>query len=419
MMRKSGFSSKRVAVLGAGIMGSSMALFLAREGVEVTLIDAAAQPFSGASRWNEGKIHLGYLYSADPSLETARALLPGGLAFKDLIQELIGSSLDGVTTAEDDLYLVHRDSVVDVTDMRSYFEAVAELVRSHPDAPNYLVDVSRSRIEPLSRQELALLADTRQVVAGFRVPEHSVSTRWVADRYVDALSTEPRIELCMGMRVVGIVPERNSVQGRWRIEAEPSHSGSFDLVINTLWEGRLAVDATLGLKPEPGWSHRYRLALFVKTCRKLAVPSAVISVGPFGDIKNYNGEEFYVSWYPAGLIAEGHSLTPPPLPSLDDAARDEISTAIAQGLCNVFAPAEAVIEAADCTVLNGGWVFALGKGSLDDPSATIHRRHRFGIRRYGSYFSVDTGKYSIAPLIARTLVDEIVGDRMGRGSHHL
>ena len=137
--------------------------------------------------------------------------------------------------------------------------------------------------------------------------------------------------------------------------------------------------------------------------------SAIVAVGPFGDIKNYNGEDFYISWYPAGLIAEGHALAPPPLPPLDDTARVELSAAIAQGLSDVFAPAKAVIDAAERTILNGGWVFAVGKGPLDDPSASIHRRHRFGVRRCGSYISVDTGKYSIAPWIASALADDIVG----------
>jgi glycine/D-amino acid oxidase-like deaminating enzyme len=62
--------TRRVAVIGAGIMGGATALFLARRGVEVVLFEAAPAPFAGASRWNEGKIHLGFLYAADPSLRT-------------------------------------------------------------------------------------------------------------------------------------------------------------------------------------------------------------------------------------------------------------------------------------------------------------------------------------------------------------
>ena len=62
-------------------------------GVRVVLFDEADAPFSGASRWNEGKIHLGYLYSAAPSLRTAHLMLPGGLAFKGLVEGLIGRSI--------------------------------------------------------------------------------------------------------------------------------------------------------------------------------------------------------------------------------------------------------------------------------------------------------------------------------------
>src|SRR3989338_8897695 len=109
-------NTPRIAVLGSGIMGSSTALFLARRGAAVALFDAANKPFSAASRWNEGKIHLGFLYSADRSLHTARRILPGGLAFKPLLENLIGCSLDSVTTSTDDIYLCHRMSVEVVTE---------------------------------------------------------------------------------------------------------------------------------------------------------------------------------------------------------------------------------------------------------------------------------------------------------------
>jgi glycine/D-amino acid oxidase-like deaminating enzyme len=45
-------------VLGAGIMGCSLAMFLARRGADVTLIDEADAPFARTSRWNEGKFTL-------------------------------------------------------------------------------------------------------------------------------------------------------------------------------------------------------------------------------------------------------------------------------------------------------------------------------------------------------------------------
>jgi hypothetical protein len=48
--------------------------------------------------------------------------------------------------------------------------------------------------------------------------------------------------------------------------------------------------------------------------------------------------------------------------------------------------------------------------ALDDPTASLHRRDRFGVRRLGSSISVDTGKYSTAPWLARRLAKEIAED---------
>jgi hypothetical protein len=389
-------------------MGSSLALFLARKGVQVTLIDALSKPFSCASRWNEGKVHLGYLYAADPSLKTARALIPGGLAFKRLTEELIGMPLDPVTTGEDDIYLVHRDSIIQSDVMEQYFEAVSALVRDASAASDYLVDASASASRSLSRAELEELTDTDVVVAGFRVVERSVWTGWVADRYVDALLAEPRIELMLNTQVNGVRRAGTSVDGRWHVEAEPKLPASFDFVINALWEGRLAIDTTVGLNDEPGWSHRYRLSLFVHTDRRFDIPSTVLALGPFGDIKNYTGHDFYLSWYPAGLVAEGHALSPPGLPLLDDATRGAITDSVVAELARVFPSITELVASAQTRTLDGGWVFAGGHGSLRDPLATVHKRYGFGIRRLGSYISVDTGKYSIAAWLAEKVVEQVI-----------
>jgi hypothetical protein len=72
------------------------------------------------------------------------------------------------------------------------------------------------------------------------------------------------------------------------------------------------------------------------------------------------------------------------------------------GVRNVFHNAESVR-------VNGGWVFAARTGSLSDPHATIHGRTDFGVVRKGSYVSIDTGKYSTAPWLARELCIELLG----------
>src|SRR4051812_35749631 len=101
-------AARRVAILGGGIMGACVAMLLARRGLEVAVFDRENAPLASASRWNEGKIHLGYLYGADATMRTAQLLVPGGLLFRRLILELVGSDVAPHTTSHDDIYLIHR-----------------------------------------------------------------------------------------------------------------------------------------------------------------------------------------------------------------------------------------------------------------------------------------------------------------------
>ncbi len=236
------------------------------------------------------------------------------------------------------------------------------------------------------------------------MPERSVDTRWIADRFVEALAAEPRIELRLGTEVRGVRP-RTTTDDRLDVLTPAGGDGPYDAVVNALWEGRLAVDATAGLPPPERWSHRYRLAVFLTTRTPIAVPSTVVATGPFGDVKRYDGRRFYVSWYPAGLVAEGHGVAPPPVPAVDDRCLlDETLARMA-----ALVPAVADLPAAlDASRVAGGWVFAAGDGSLADPHATLHRRDRVGLTRHGRYLSVDTGKYSLAPWLAQQVADAIL-----------
>jgi glycine/D-amino acid oxidase-like deaminating enzyme len=394
-------SSTRVAVLGAGIMGCSVALYLARRGVPVTLMDQAGTPMSGASRWNEGKIHLGYMYSADPSLDTAQRMIEGGLWFRPLIEELLACDLSPAISHDDDVYLCHRDSVVAPGAMAGYLHRVSERLREHPAAGHYLVDASDATARALSAADLEALSGADAILAGFRVPERSVQTRWVADRFVDAVTAEPSIQRAFSTRVLGVESATGSDQGPWQITTTRGSLGPFSHVVNALWEGRPAVDHSAGLPPDAPWTHRYRLALFLRTARALTLPCAVVATGPFGDVKNYNGRDFYLSWYPAGLVVEGTALTPPMVGAENLPDSQSLTNAIFDALGALLPDLTTLRAAAETIEVGGGWVFAIGQGNLSDPAATLHERSRFGIKRRGSYLSVDTGKYSTAPWMAR------------------
>ncbi|MER9005927.1 MULTISPECIES: FAD-dependent oxidoreductase [unclassified Mesorhizobium] len=398
----------RMAILGAGIMGASLALMMARRGYAVSLFDKESEPMACASRWNEGKIHLGYLYGNDPSLLTARHLLSGGLRFGRLVSELIGSNLEAHTTFSEDLYLVHRNSIVAVEALGAIFESVDVLVRSHADATSYLADVSAARSNRLSKTELADVTNSDQIVGGFQVPERSVNTRWVADRLCAVLRSEPNISLRMAAKVLSAQPV-DAIDRKWRVAVAGEKSEAFDIVVNCLWEGRLAVDRTAGIEPVPGWSHRYRLCLFGRTSQPVDVPCAVVALGPFGDIKNYDGRNFYLSWYPSGLLAESGELSIETPQALDADARQRFIGDVRATLARLVPSVSSMFDDAEELEVRGGFVFAQGRGSLSDPKATIHRRDQFGVNRLGNYISVDTGKCSTAPWLADRLARQICG----------
>jgi len=396
-------SDQRIAVLGGGILGVCTALELAQRGRHVTLIEGAADLLQGASRWNEGKIHLGFLYAADPTLSTATRLIPGGLAFATLVERLVGQSIDEFATTDDDVFLVHRDSVVDANSFASYAARTAELIRvaaSQDGASPYLTDVKRARAHALSPSELSCLTESEDVVAGFAVPERSVSTVPIADLLCRAVRTEPCVEVHENTWISGV---QRRDDGRWDVLTSSSGATdhrAFDVVVNALWEGRLAVDATAGVVPSAPWSHRFRAGVFGQAADS-ALRSAVLCTGPFGDVKRYADGRVYLSWYEAGLVAEGNALEPPRAAAVltpDRLAAVERETLGA--LSRYFPPVVQLREHATQLQVRGGWVYAIGQGSLADRASTLHQRDKFNMTIDDGYISVDTAKYSLAPWLA-------------------
>jgi hypothetical protein len=208
-------------------------------------------------------------------------------------------------------------------------------------------------------------------------------------------------------RVTRVRPIDEPIKDQWVVETGTEVHGPFDFVVNALWEGKLFFDTMFDLPPEWEWSYRYRLSLFIRTDQPNAAPSAVVITGPFGDMKNYNHRDFYLSWYPSGLMTECHSIQPPYLPEISSDKREQVEQSIVNELAKIVPAASSIYRQRQSVRLEGGWVFAMGAGWLGDPRSTLHRRDRIGLRRAGTYISVDTGKYSIAPWLACEVVDLI------------
>src|SRR4029077_5890892 len=118
-----------VAILGGGLQGCCAALAVSMRGTRVTLYERNSTLLAGAATANEGKIHLGYTYASDRSLNTAGPLLRGALSFAPLMQPYLDVEVP-LAASEPFVYAVHRDSQVNVDDITAYLGATHKLVNA-------------------------------------------------------------------------------------------------------------------------------------------------------------------------------------------------------------------------------------------------------------------------------------------------
>src|SRR4051794_16249475 len=115
----------RVAVLGAGMLGTTVALELARRGHTIDLFDRGPVPITMAGLNNEGKLHLGFLYAKDATLHTTKMVASGSIRFFALLRRWIGQDVDRLPISARFLYAVPQDSLLPPGRVHAHFEQVA------------------------------------------------------------------------------------------------------------------------------------------------------------------------------------------------------------------------------------------------------------------------------------------------------
>lgn len=401
----------RVAVLGAGLQGSCLALELARHGVTVDLLDRADAPMSGASTHNEGKLHLGYVYANDPTRRTARTMIEGALEFSPLLRRWLGDAVDDVARSDPFVYAVHRDSLLDpaaVEEHLAYCRATVLEVLDGRD-PDYFGSDPRTPPRRLTDDELAASFDPSTVAAAYATTEVAVEPGSLARQVVRGLHAHDQIRLRLATEVRAVTRLEDGVL----VHTDRSDD-RYDHVVNALWDGRLAIDETAGVTAERPWL--YRMKYFLRTHPTAPLPSVTILLGPFGDVVGYDDGSAFLSWYPSGRLGTSADLRPPAwLQELDGVPAKEVRSGTLEALAGIV-PAVGGLSAADldgARVL-GGVIYAHGHSDIDDPASVLHERHDIGPVSHGRYHSVDTGKLTMAPRFARILVERILGAEAGR-----
>lgn len=402
-----------VAVLGGGLLGCCTALALAERSARVTIYEQDGQLIGRASRNNEGKVHLGYVYAGDLSLATARMMIRGGLSFGPFFERHLGLSLDGLNLSSPVVYPVHKDTQSDVEGVAHYLGAVHHLLQEAADGSPRAY-LGRDTQEPPRRwtpAELETHFSPDIVPAVFETHELAVDPFVLAARVRERVAAEPRIEVRLG-RKVKAVDDAGAGLIVVDVGDDVATHETCDAVVNALWDGRVLIDATRGIPSRGPWLHRFRYGARLEP-NGMATPrlhSATVVHGPFGGVVCYGNGAIYVNWYPACLCAISAELAPPDLPiEAAEPVRSRIISETFRVLGRLM-PALSDFEAdfhARASVI-GGVIFAIGSSDIDDPSSGLHHRDQIGIVSSGSYHSVDPGKLTLVPYFAEMCADRIM-----------
>jgi len=425
-----------VGILGAGIAGCCLALELAQRGYSVDLIDLANEPVTGASLHNEGKLHLGFVYANDPLEKTHRLMLRGSLTFARIIERLTGSGPAAYMTPQPFHYFVPVDSRLDLVALEEHFQTVEEsaqeLTQSTGDL--YLGLKLDRYFRRNSSREHERLFSPRLTLGSFSTEERSVLPTAVADILRRAVKTQPNITY-VGNTTVRVVDR--IADGSVEVDATrngTSLSQLYSCVVNCLWDDKIRIDRTAGIL-EPGpWMHRYKVGIYVSApdIRDRHIPSATGIHGPYGDVVKRADGLYYISWYPLckieqstqadgrtlhdrvhkGFAPRGTRVVTSVFPSLSCLVttithKRFIKNNIRQ-MADYIPSMTEFMRFVTKSKLGGGVILARGCSDIDDPHSQLHQRLPIGPVAYGSYITVDTGKYTMAPLLAIQTADMVV-----------
>jgi hypothetical protein len=401
----------QILVLGAGLQGVCVALAAAARGHRVVLLDQAFGCMQRASLRNEGKIHLGHVYANDETFRTASLMLKSAYSFGPLLDRWLPRPLNWARLRSNPFwYLVAAESLLDVEQLRAHFgqlESASREILASDRSLHYL----GLRPERMARRcEPPASVDRGFTQAAFLTPEVSVDLPVLRAALARALEAHPRIELDFLKRIDSIsalssgyrLEGRGPYRERWTRDAE--------VVVNCLWDGRLALDDQLGLSQKHPWVYRLKHRVIGKLPPGFRVPSMTIVLGPFGDVvTRRNDRSVYLSWYPTCMRGWSSELIPPAewgvacRGELDVAAQAEIAQATIDGFNRVIPGITRITS----VWADGGIIFARGTSDIDDRGSELHRRDGIGITSRDGYHSIDTGKLTSAPLFAQLLVERI------------
>jgi hypothetical protein len=355
---------------------------------------------------------LGLVYANEPALHTAKTLMVGAFHFSNLLKRWcdLGDLHHHLSTPF--IYGLHTQSMLLEAAIDAHFCQIERLYRDLRSSTrlNYLDLPGDFVFEKLTPHQTGKIFALDRITTAYRTIEHAIDTAWVAEKLREAVVNQPKITWWGNTKVEQAARLENGQIGITLQTKVEMMTLPYDRVINCLWEGRLQLDASLGIYPARPWLHRFKLGIYLQFCRAYPeIPSTTLMLGSFGDVVNFQDRKIYCSWYPDCMVGMSQELSPPNWQAtltsekLEDIfQRSMVQLTAIHPVLQQITP-EAILDKKIC----GGEIFAWGKTDIDDITSELHHRYQIGIHSIDNYHSIDTGKYTTAPYFAMKVCDRI------------
>ena len=395
-------------IIGAGLTGCGIALELAKKGNSVILIEQDSLPMNRASLRNEGKIHLGLIYAADPKGLTGKIQLKGALNFYSILQSWLGEEIKKIEVSTPFTYLVANDSLISPRELEFHYQNLEveyhKLIEQNPNL-NYLGIKPKWLARQIPLDQIRNNFNLSRFQAAFATNERAINTNDLAKVVRNAVVSNTKINFIPFAKVINLLDYKS----HFKVVAELGGSSKYIeidavTIFNATWDQRLILDKLAGLENPKNWLHRlkYRVVTDLPQ-RYINFPSATMVLGAYGDVV-IRQNLAYLSWYPTGMAGWSSDLAPPIEWNracnnyLTDAQSLEVGRQIIQQTLDWY-PSLSLLNSQPFKV-DAGAIFAYGESDVDQIKSELHDRSKIGVRRINNFFSVDPGKLTTAPLFA-------------------
>jgi hypothetical protein len=306
---------------------------------------------------------------------------------------------------------VHRDSQYDADDVNSYLGEVHSLIleAAANNPKGYFGTDLRPTLRTWSDTEREVEFDASIALSATDTQEVAINPSQLAQAVRRVISAHPRIIVRLG-RIISRAEQHERKIVVFSEGAEGSAQDSFDHVVNALWDGRMALNETLGIRANRPWLHRLKYGVSLRLAGAAVAPRSVTFVsGPFGEVVSYGSGLTYLTWYPACVKGISREVSPPDWATYPiEPVRSDVVTGTCKALAEIVRPLHGLDPTGLAEVsVKGGVIVAWGNTDIYDPGSELHRRYEIGVQSNKNFHSIDPGKLTMVPYFAEVCANRI------------